>query len=240
MSRDDIIRQVPSLQQVFPTYKDFARARISDLFPAARLKDALVYHATQFASCYLENKGNGQFSLHPLPAMAQIAPLNGMVADDYNGDGNLDVALCGNDFGNQVLNGRYDAMNGLVLLGDGKGNFSAQTIARSGFYVPGDAKALVKLRSAAGNYLLAASRNRGPLSLFRSRSQEKPIPLGPDDRFVRYTLSNGKSRKEELYFGSSFLSQSARFISAGAGVKKIEIVDRKGRSRLWQQSDPGK
>ena len=41
--------------------------------------------------------------------------------------------LAGNDFGTEVTNGRYDAMNGLVLSGDGKGNFIAQTILQSGF-----------------------------------------------------------------------------------------------------------
>ena len=85
--------------------------------------------------------GNGKFEMHALPPMAQLSPIYGMVADDFNHDGNLDVAMACNDFGTEVGNGRYDALNGLLLLGDGKGNFIPQTILQSGLFLPGDAKA---------------------------------------------------------------------------------------------------
>ena len=48
-----------------------------------------------------------------------------MVADDFDGDGNLDVVINANDYGTEVQSGRYDALNGLLLKGDGKGNFTA-------------------------------------------------------------------------------------------------------------------
>ena len=66
---------------------------------------------------------NGKFTMVPLPVEAQISQLNGMVVDDFDGDGNLDVAISGNDYGTEVATGRYDAFNGLMLKGDGKGNF---------------------------------------------------------------------------------------------------------------------
>jgi hypothetical protein len=231
LSRDDIVKQLPGLRKKFPGYAAFGRAGITDLFSKEELQDALVYHANQFASCYLENLGQGRFRLHPLPPMAQLAPLYGMAVDDFNQDGNLDVALCGNDFGTEVANGRYDALNGLLLLGDGKGNFSPQTILQSGLYIPGDAKALVKLRGAGNQYLLAASQNRGPLKIFRNKPTRKLLPLEAGDRLVLYTLKNGKTRREELYYGSSFLSQSARFITMDSSIQKIEIVNNKGIKR---------
>jgi hypothetical protein len=36
-----------------------------------------------------------------------------MVADDLITMVILDIAICGNDYGNEVSAGRYDAMNGL-------------------------------------------------------------------------------------------------------------------------------
>jgi hypothetical protein len=39
-------------------------------------------------SCYLRNEGNGKFTFIPLP-VAQISAINGMVVDDFDGDGNL-------------------------------------------------------------------------------------------------------------------------------------------------------
>ena len=73
-----------------------------------------------------------------------------MVADDVNGDGNLDILMVGNDYGNEVFVGRYDAFKGALLLGDGKGNFEVASMSKSGFSVGGDAKGLVKLYRATG------------------------------------------------------------------------------------------
>jgi len=44
-----------------------------------------------------------------------------MQVDDYDGDGNLDILMNGNDYGTEVSVGRYDALNGLLLKGNGKG-----------------------------------------------------------------------------------------------------------------------
>lgn len=232
MNRDDIVSQLPSVRKRFQTYKEFANADVHQIFPDDQMRGALIRHANNFKSCLLKNNGNGKFQLLPLPDEAQISVLNGMVVDDFNDDGNLDVVICGNDYGTEVFNGRYDAMNGLVLLGDGKGNFSSQTILQSGFYVPGDAKALVKLRGANDNYLLAVSQNRGALKLFNHKNAEqKLIPLRQTDKEVFLTLANGKKRKEELYFGNSFLSQSSHFVNVNDKVTSVQVKDNKGQIR---------
>ncbi|MEO6357354.1 MAG: VCBS repeat-containing protein [Ferruginibacter sp.] len=235
LNRDDLIAQLPSLRKNFSTYKDFAVAGIHQLFSDEKLKGALELHANNFKSCYLKNNGNGKFEMQPLPVMAQLAPLNGMVTGDFNNDGNLDVAICANDYGNEVGDGRYDAMNGLVLLGNGNGNFAAQTILQSGLFVPGDAKALIKLKGPNNNYLLAASQNRGALKVFgHTNNNQKIITLTPADKAAFVLLGNGKTRKEEMYYGSSFLSQSSSFICADGSGKKIEIINNKGEKRLVQ------
>ena len=232
MNRDDIVSQLPPLKKKFLTYKEFANADIHQIFSEDEMKGALVLRANNFKSCYLKNNGNGKFELHPLPAMAQLGPLNGMVVDDFNGDGNLDVAIIGNDYGNEVFNGRYDAMNGLVLLGDGEGNFGAQSILQAGLFIPGDAKALIKLKGADNNYLLAASQNRGPLKLFnRKNAIQKLIPLQPLDVSALIIYKNGKKQKREVNYGSSFLSQSSRFLNVDNNVVSVEIKDTKGNIR---------
>ncbi len=63
-----------------------------------------------------------------------------MAVDDFDGDGNLDVIINGNDWGTEVTVGRYDALNGLLLSGDGKGNFTPLSILESGIYIPGNGK----------------------------------------------------------------------------------------------------
>jgi hypothetical protein len=154
-----------------------------------------------------------------------------MVADDFDGDGNLDILINTNDFGTEVSTGRYDALSGLVLKGDGNGNFAALTPSESGIFIPGNGKALVRLRGAANKYLVAAGQNRGPLKIFELKSEAQHIPLLQAETSAVLTLSDGRTRKVEYYYGSSFLSGSARFITADQNVKKIIISDNRGTKR---------
>lgn len=234
-NRDDIIEQLPPLRKKFPTYKSFGEATFNDLFTKDQMDSILTLEANNFRSCLIKNNGGGKFELIPLPAMAQLAPLYGMITGDFNNDNNLDLAICGNDFGTEVTNGRYDAMNGLLLLGDGKNNFKATSILESGLYIPGNAKALIRLKGADGKCLVAASQNRGNLKLFReNNAQQKLIPLRPGDKAILVTLTDGRIRKEEPGCGSSFLSQSSPFITVNNTVKKVEIINAKGEKRTAQ------
>ena len=111
-------------------------------------------------SSYLENLGNGRFTIHELPLQAQFAPLFGMVTDDLEGDGNLDLLLSGNDYGSEVSVGRYDAFYGLMLRGNGDGTFAPLSVQESGYRIPANAKALVELVGADGRRL--AKRHGSP------------------------------------------------------------------------------
>ena len=93
------------------------------------------------------------------------------------------------------------------------------------------AKALVKMRSANNEYLLAASQNRDSLRVFKEKNKSgQIISLKAGDKNIYYTLANGQTRKEELYYGNSFLSQSSSFIYANDKVVKI-VVDGRGGKR---------
>ena len=89
-----------------------------------------------------------------------------MVVRDFNKDGNLDIAMTGNDYGAEVFNGRLDALQGLVLIGNGKGKFFPMSIEKSGLYLPGNGKSLIELNTGSGNQLLVAGQNRGALKAF--------------------------------------------------------------------------
>jgi hypothetical protein len=139
--------------------------------------------------------------------------------------------MSGNDYGTEVATGRYDAFNGLVLKGDGKGGFKPLSILQSGLYIPGDGKALVKLRGAKGNYLLAATQNRNAMKLFELKRQVKTVSLQPLDVFATIKYKNGKTSKQEFYNGSSFLSQSGRFFNIEGNMASVTITDSFGHQR---------
>jgi hypothetical protein len=166
-TRDDVVEQFPFLKKRFLTYKAYGTATFDKLFTPEEMKSFTRFTANYFLSSFVRNEGNGKFSLEPLPGTAQYSAINGMVADDFDGDGNIDVCMNTNDFGTEPANGRYDALNGLILKGDGKGGFTPLSVLESGIYLPGNGRALVKLKSSDGGYLLAASENKGPVRLFR-------------------------------------------------------------------------
>ncbi len=230
-NRDDIIKQMIRMRAKYQNYKSYANVTMDSLFTKEQLAGALILKANNFNSCYCRNDGGGKFTLVPLPFLAQLSALNGMISDDFDGDGNLDVVINTNDFGTDVTSGRYDALNGLVLKGDGKGNFTPLSILESGIFIPGDGKALIKLRAKNGKYLLAAAQNRGPLKVFELKKDFTNIPIQPNEVSAEITFKNGKKQKEEFYYGSSFISQSARFISIDKNVAFVVISDSQGKIR---------
>ena len=229
--RDDIVKQMLSMRTKFQNYKSFASATMDEVITTDMRNGAVRLKATMLQSVFLRNDGNGKFTMIPLPIEAQFSQLAGITVDDFDGDGNLDIALNGNDYGTEVTTGRYDAMNGLLLKGDGRGGFTPESILQSGIYIPGDGKALVKLAGANNKYLLAASQNRGPLKIFELKTDLKQLKVQPGDMYAIITCKNGKSTKQEFYYGSSFLSQSGRFIKIDNTMASISITDNFGHTR---------
>ncbi|MBC7829743.1 MAG: VCBS repeat-containing protein [Chitinophagaceae bacterium] len=229
--RDAVFEKMPFMKKRFSDYQSFATSTMDEIFTPEMRKDALRLKATNLNSCYLRNDGGGKFTIIPLPLQAQVSTLNGMTTGDYDADGNLDVLINGNDFGIDVSVGRYDALNGLLLKGDGKGGFFPLSIQQSGIYIPGNGKGLIKLLGASGNYLIAASQNRDELKLFELRKKVNPLRINSTDVFAAVKYKTGKSEKIEFYYGDSFLSQSGRFLCPINNVSSIEITDNRGHTR---------
>lgn len=230
-TRDDMTKQMIIFKSKFQNYRSYATAPFSKMFTNEEMKGALKLQATYFSNSYIRNDGNGKFNISPLPLNTQYSCMNGMVAEDFDGDGNLDILMVGNDFGTEVSVGQYDACNGLMLKGDGKGNFMPLPIMQSGWFVPGDAKALVKLRSTNGKCLFASSQNKGKLKVFELKKYITYVPLEPLDVSALVTYKNGLKQKREFYYGSSFLSQSGRFLNIDENISSVDITDGKGSQR---------
>lgn len=229
--RDDMIKQMISTRAKFPDYKSYSSATVQDLLKENERKDALVLSANYLNTSYIENKGAGKFEIKSLPVQAQFAPVFGILVEDFDQDGNLDVLLSGNDYGNELLQGHLDALNGLLLKGNGKGGFYAKTMSESGICIAGDGKALIKLTDAKGRYLTLASQNKSTLKAYRNTRAFRTIRLQPKDSYAIITYNDGKQRKEELPYGSSFYSQNARVLCLSPGVKQVEITDFVGNKR---------
>lgn len=229
--RDDVVKQIVGFKAKYPNYKGYATATFDQMFTKDELKGALVVKANFMSHCFVRNNGNGHFTIEPLPVPTQFSCLNGMVAEDFNGDGNLDVLINGNDFGTEVAVGRSDGCNGLLLQGNGKGGFTPVPMLQSGIFIPGNGKSLVKLKSASGNCLLAASQNRGPIKIYELKKKVINVPANANEVRAVIHYKNGKTQVRELSYGTSFLSQSGRFIMADDSMERIDITDSKNNKR---------
>jgi len=230
--RDDMIKQMIGFKARFTNYKKYSLSPITEVLTQEEIKKSLKLTANNFASCFIKNNGNGNFDISPLPVQAQLSAAFAMVATDVDGDANLDLLITGNDYGTEIGTGRYDAFNGLVLKGDGTGKFNALETGETGFYIPGDGKALVGMATVKERVWYFASQNSGPLKTFEliNRNQQI-IRLLPGDEIIEYNFSNGSRRREEVYIGNSFYSQSGHYILVNHFVKAITISGVTGSKR---------
>lgn len=233
-NRDDLIKQMLPFRSKYLDYKGFANATIDKMFNKDEMKGALVYHANNLHNCYLKNNGKGKFEIAVLPTEAQFSAINGMIAEDFDQDGNVDLLSIGNTYGIDVSIGRNDASNGNFMRGLGNGKFEVMSIAQSGWFVDEDAKALVKIQLANGKCGYIASQNKGKLKVFTQKSTVKNYPVAMLDEKAVITFKNGKKSIKGISYGESFLSSSGRFISAGNNVQQIEIINSKGEKKLIQ------
>ena len=65
------------------------------------------------------------------------------------------------------VQGRYDASYGLLLHGDGRGNFSPVDMERSGLAIEGQVRHMAFLKGARGERLIVVARNNDKLQLIR-------------------------------------------------------------------------
>ncbi len=151
-------QQMPGIKEKFKDYESFSNATLSDVYSEEELAASLHYQVKSFASVYMENK-DGKLIFHQLPNLAQLSSINQILVDDYNQDGHLDALIVGNLYGSEVETPRNDAGNGLLLNGDGYGNFTPITSLNSGFYAPGDVKDMANIKIGEKDYIVVAKNS---------------------------------------------------------------------------------
>jgi hypothetical protein len=231
--RDDIFDQMVSMRRRFTSYDSYARASVTEVLSPAELNQSYMLKSVNMHTSYIENLGNGKFTIKALPMEAQFAPVFGITVNDYDGDGNLDALLSGNSQAPEVISGAYDAFTGLYLKGDGKGGFQPVSLQQSGFVVDGDAKGMAELTLYDGKPLILTANNNGPLQAYitGSGSPAQVVSTKPSDVRVEITLNSGKKVVKELYYGSGYLSQSSRSIALPQNAASVVAFDFTGKSR---------
>ena len=233
--RNDLLRQLPFLQEEYSSFERYARTPLNQLLPSGALSEATSYHVDTFQSSYVENTDDG-FAVRPLPLRVQAAPVFGMHSGHYDDDGVRDLLLIGNSHAPDPFTGRYDALHGALLRGRGDGTFRYVDGSDNGFYVEGDGTALVELAGADGERLVLAARNDDALKAFRAPRPPGThrVPVRPSEVEARLTYEDGRVERVEIHDGSGYLSQSSRTLVVPGGVVAATLTTRRGAERTWR------
>ncbi|HVV55082.1 MAG TPA: VCBS repeat-containing protein [Mucilaginibacter sp.] len=156
---DDMVKEFPALKTRFPKYSDYAGKSIDEVFTSEELHNANVLQVNQTQTCVFYNKGNGNFTMTPLPFRAQISPVFTALVTDINGDGRKDLFLGGNFYGVKPEVGRFDASYGVTLLNNGKRGFNYITPEQSGLFVRGEVRDSKEIDTKTGKIIIVARNN---------------------------------------------------------------------------------
>jgi hypothetical protein len=94
--RHDLVAVLPYLKKKYLKYESYKGQRVEDIFTPEQLTNAVKLDAyTMQSSVFLNNK-TGTFTTIALPVEAQLSPMYGIAAEDFDKDGNIDILMGGN------------------------------------------------------------------------------------------------------------------------------------------------
>ncbi|WP_237855715.1 FG-GAP-like repeat-containing protein [Rhodohalobacter sulfatireducens] len=176
------------------------------------------------------------FEAHPLPQVAQFTMAFHPAIGDFNNDGNEDLFLSQNFFAVNNSIPRMDSGRGLLLNGDGKGNFYPIPGSESGIKMYGEQRgAAISDINADGRADLVVSQNGAQTKLFLNQAKRAGYTVklhGPATNrdaigsSIRLVYQNGtKGPRREVQSGGGYWAQNSytQILGASNQVKEIEI-----------------
>ena len=235
---------VPYIRGNTPTYQAFGDADLEQVY-GEKIKTAAKVEARELRHMVFLNRG-AKFESRPLPLEAQLATAFGINVADFDGDGDDDVFLAQNFFATQPETLRNDAGRGLLLSGDGKGNFRAASGDESGIKIYGEQRG-----SAASDYdgdgrvdLAVAQSNEETRLLHNLRAKPglrvklegttgNPHGVGS---VIRAKTASGLGRAQVVTAGSGYWSQDSAVLVVTSGSPIIGIQVRWPDGTITEQA----
>ena len=216
----------PSLLKQYRSYTAFGQARIAEILASDSFPPMQFIEASVLDSMVFLNRGDF-FEARPLPIEAQFAPVFGLDTGDVNNDGHIDVVLTQNIWSLAETNGRQDAGNALLLLGQGDGNFHAVPPRVSGLAVYGQGRGLALCDyDHDGRLDLAAAQNNGTTRLYYNQIERSGLRVqltgDPNNQAaigaqVRLTFADDTPGPvHEIRLGNGYLSQNPSALVLGS------------------------
>ena len=166
-TKPELTAQLPGLKKQILRYEDYGYKTYDSLFSPEVRSRSLKYKVNNLQSAILWNN-NGTFDLQALPREAQLSPVFGIAADDFDGDGKTDIWLGGNFYALKPQAGRHNASKGVYLKGNGNRSFTAIAPLQSGIKVEGEVRDANFIHVNGSKHLIVGRNNSGVM-LFRKK-----------------------------------------------------------------------
>jgi len=166
-TKPELTAQLPGLKKQILRYEDYGYKTYDSLFSPEVRSRSLKYEVNNLQSAILWNN-NGTFDLQALPREAQLSPVFGIAADDFDGDGKTDIWLGGNFYALKPQAGRHNASKGVYLKGNGNRSFTAIAPLQSGIKIEGEVREANFIHVNGSKHLIVGRNNSGVM-LFRKK-----------------------------------------------------------------------
>lgn len=214
----DLYQPIPTIMQRLSSHADFAQSTVKKIFHTDPSHIPAKEINTLKTMIFLNHSGT--FEAKPLPDVAQFSPAFYAGVLDFNNDGNEDLFLTQNFFELPKIFSRQDAGRGLLLKGDGTGQFKAVPGQQSGIKVYGEQRgAALSDFNKDGKTDIAIGQNNGPAKLYMNRTPNEGISVhlvGPAQNeqaigsSIRIIYQDGtKGPRREVELGSGYWSQNS-------------------------------
>ncbi|MFN8345555.1 MAG: VCBS repeat-containing protein [Spirosomataceae bacterium] len=147
--RDEALEQLVPLRKIFTNYKSYSEVTAEEVLGKEWVAGANKLTVNELQTGVLVND-KGKLKFKPLPLAAQASPVFAIITGDFDRDGKTDILLAGNQSKFRIRIGKTDANQGLLLKGNGKGDFEVLPQYRSGLFLNGDIRDVQQI----GNQLI--------------------------------------------------------------------------------------
>lgn len=160
--------QMPFVAEKFETYDVFGKSTVEDVLEG-KTEGMTTKEVYTFAHTIFYGDSKGNFTAYELPLESQIAPVYGIIAYDFDGDGDKDLFTAGNFYDREVETTRSDAGTGNVLINQGNRKWKPLSPTESGISATGDVRDARLLKVNGAKPILAIANNSSPMQFYQLR-----------------------------------------------------------------------
>jgi len=227
-----ISNAMPFVKEEKQTFFNYAQSNLYDIFGNSLTKTQYL-EANTLESTVFINTGN-EFTPVILPFESQITTAMHAGVADINGDGHEDIFLSQNFFAVQKETDRNDSGRGLVILGNGKGNFESLPGHLSGILIYGEQRGaafadynmdaridLLVTQNGAQTKLYQNKNSKPGLRVILRGPKNNPWSFGSKIRIQYNDGTMGPMR--EIQSGSGYWSQNSSIQVMGLKRKAKKV-----------------